>query len=48
MEAVRDGFNEDEFVALLEKLIGESKHLQNSAEHTPKEDRGECPHFCMI
>jgi hypothetical protein len=39
-----DGFalDEDKFVDLLSKLVGESKYLQNNPPHcTPVEDRGE-------
>ncbi len=35
-------WDEEEFLELLDKLIGETKHLQNSApDLVPKEDRGE-------
>ena len=35
-------FDRERYVALLAKLIGEAKHLQNNPpDYIPKEDRGE-------
>jgi len=39
MEAVCDRFDEDAFVALLAKLVGEAAHLQNGLAVAPVEDR---------
>ncbi len=43
MEAVLAAWDDDAFVALLGKLVGEVKHLQNGAAATPTEDRGAPP-----
>ena len=40
MDAVAAAWDSDGFVALLGKLVGEAKHLQNGAGATPTEDRG--------
>ena len=40
MDAVAAAWDSDAFVALLGKLVGEAKHLQNGAGATPTEDRG--------
>jgi acetylornithine deacetylase len=40
MDAVAAAWDSDAFVALLGKLVGEAKHLQNGAGVTPTEDRG--------
>jgi hypothetical protein len=40
MDAVTAAWDEEAFVTLLGKLVGEAKHLQNGAASTPTEDRG--------
>jgi hypothetical protein len=40
MDAVTTAWDEEAFVTLLGKLVGEAKHLQNGAATTPTEDRG--------
>jgi hypothetical protein len=40
MDAVAAAWDGDAYVALLSKLVGEAKHLQNGAGATPTEDRG--------
>ena len=40
MDAVAAAWDADAFVALLGKLVGEAKHLQNGVASTPTEDRG--------
>ena len=42
MDAVAAAWDPEAYVALLGKLVGEAKHLQNGAGHTPTEDRGAC------